>query len=82
MRYDWGMRVKTSITLDQTTLDAIDKIAGGKSNRSRIIERAVRDLIARERRAARDARDRDILDANADVLNNEMHDVLGYQVKI
>ena len=76
------MRVKTSVTLDEETLAALDEEAGDETNRSRLIEQAVLDFIDRRRRAARDARDREISDRESDALNEEMADVLDYQVKI
>ncbi len=76
------MKVKTSVTLDPETLRAIDEIAGAHLNRSRIIEQAVLELIERRRRADRDARDLEILNRSADVLNQEVEDILGYQVEL
>lgn len=73
------MRVKTSITLSPETLKALDRMGGGKQNRSRLIEQAVRAYVAARARAERDARDRSILDGEADALNREMEDVLAYQ---
>jgi metal-responsive CopG/Arc/MetJ family transcriptional regulator len=74
------MRVKTSITLSPETLKALDKVGGGRANRSRLIEEAVRAYVAARARAARDARDLEILDSAARDLNREMEDVLAYQV--
>ncbi|MEK6608309.1 MAG: ribbon-helix-helix protein, CopG family [Myxococcota bacterium] len=74
------MKVKTSITLSSDAVRAVDRIAGKTSNRSRVIEQAIRELAARRERDARDARDRAILDSSADALNAEMADVLLYQV--
>ncbi len=74
------MKVKTSVTLSPETLQAIDEIAGELLNRSRVIEQAVLEFIERRRRAARDAKDLDILNRSADVLNEEVEDILGYQV--
>jgi len=75
------MKVKTSITLSSDTLDAIDQLAGDGSNRSRVIERAVLEFINRRRRAIREQRDLEILNAGADELNREAEDVLEYQVE-
>ena len=75
------MRVKTSVTLSREVLRALDKAAGPASNRSRLIEAAVRDYLARRARAARDARDLEILDRSADELNREARDVLEYQIE-
>ncbi len=76
------MRLKTSVTLPEDLLRYLDRIGGGRTNRSRLIEQAVRDLIENRLRAERDARDLDILNRHADRLNVEADDVLKYQVKI
>jgi metal-responsive CopG/Arc/MetJ family transcriptional regulator len=73
------MRVKTSVTIDETVLRAIDKAVTRTRSRSRIIEDAAREFLARRTRAAREARDLAILNEAADALNREMEDVLGYQ---
>jgi metal-responsive CopG/Arc/MetJ family transcriptional regulator len=80
--YISSMRVKTSITLPEELLRALDRSAGGLTNRSRAIEKAVRDMLEAEARAARDARDVELINRHADRLNDEAADVLGYQVKI
>jgi metal-responsive CopG/Arc/MetJ family transcriptional regulator len=76
------MRVKTSVTLSAETLRAIDEVAGELLNRSRVIELAVLEFIERRRRADRDARDLEILNRSADVLNEEVEDILGYQPEL
>jgi len=74
-----GMRVKTSVTIDETVLRAIDKATSPGRSRSRILEDAAREFLKRRSRTAREERDRRILDASADALNLEMEDVLAYQ---
>jgi metal-responsive CopG/Arc/MetJ family transcriptional regulator len=74
-----GMRVKTSVTIDEGLLRAIDKVASRGRSRSRIIEDAAREYLAVRARAAREGRDLQILNAVADALNREMEDVLAYQ---
>ena len=80
--YIGGMKVKTSVTLSPETLRAIDEIAGELLNRSRVIEQAVLEFIERRRRADRDARDLEILNRSADALNQEVEDILAYQVEL
>jgi len=75
------MKVKTSITLSTDAIAAIDALAGARSSRSRVIEQAVTEFVARQRRRQRDAKDREILDHAAQRLNRETEDVLGYQVE-
>ena len=76
------MKVKTSVTLSPETLRTIDRLAGKRFSRSRIIEQAIVELAARRDRARRDARDLGILNDSADEMNREMADVLGYQVDL
>lgn len=78
----WGMRVKTSVTIDESVLRAIDKAASRGQSRSRIIEEAAREFLARRARTARETRDLEILNAAADALNSEMEDVLAYQAEL
>lgn len=73
------MRVKTSVTIDERVLRAIDKTTTRQRSRSRVIEDAAREFLARRSRAAREARDREILNDAADALNREMDDVLTFQ---
>jgi metal-responsive CopG/Arc/MetJ family transcriptional regulator len=73
------MRVKTSVTIDDRVLRAIDKTTTRHRSRSRVIEDAAREFLARRARAAREARDLAILNESAEALNDEMEDVLGYQ---
>ena len=77
-----GMRVKTSVTIDEEVLKAIDRATTPGRSRSRIIEDAARDYLARQARSARDARDRELIDEVADALNAEMDDVLTYQADL
>ncbi len=76
------MRVKTSVTIDEKVLRAIDRVATSGRSRSRIIEDAARDYLARRARIARDTRDRKRIDEAADALNDEMEDVLSYQADV
>jgi metal-responsive CopG/Arc/MetJ family transcriptional regulator len=73
------MRVKTSVTIDERVLRAIDKATTRSRSRSRLIEDAAREFLARRTRAATEARDLAILNDVADALNREMDDVLSYQ---
>lgn len=74
------MKVKTSITLSKDILKAIDQFSGQYKNRSDFLEVAARALIAQLSRAARNAKDLEILNQHADELNQEAADVLTYQV--
>ncbi|PYQ05742.1 MAG: hypothetical protein DMF83_14500 [Acidobacteria bacterium] len=76
------MRVKTSVTIEESVLRAIDKTTSRTRSRSRVIEDAAREFLARRARAAREARDLAILNESADALNREMEDVLAYQADV
>ncbi len=79
--YTSGMKLKTSVTLDEELVSAVEKAAREGESRSRVIERLLRQSLAARERAAIDQRDRDIIDAHAAELNGEAVDVLGYQVE-
>jgi len=76
------MRVKTSVTIDERVLKAIDRATTRNRSRSRLIEDAAREFLSRRARAAREARDLAILNESAADLNEEMEDVLGYQADV
>jgi metal-responsive CopG/Arc/MetJ family transcriptional regulator len=73
------MKIKTSITLSEETILAIDEIG---SNRSRVIEEAVSEYLVRRRRQQRDARDLELLNRHAEDLNREVEEVLAYQADL
>jgi metal-responsive CopG/Arc/MetJ family transcriptional regulator len=74
------MKVKTSITLAEDVLKAIDEQSGSHQSRSDFIEKAVRAYIAQVLRDRQNARDLEIINRQADRLNEEAQDVLTYQV--
>ena len=74
------MKVKTSITLSEDLLKAIDQFSGQYKNRSDFIETAVWALITQMLRDAQNTKDLTILNRRADALNREAADVLTYQV--
>lgn len=77
-----SMKVKTSITLPEDLLKAIDQYAGEHKNRSKFIEDAVRAFITELIQKQQDARDLEIINQHADSLNQEAADVLTYQVDL
>ena len=76
------MKVKTSITLSEELLKAIDKRAKKYKNRSDFIEAAVWAFIGQMIRDEQNARDLEIINRRADYLNQEAADVLTYQVAL
>jgi len=76
------MKIKTSITLSQDVLKAVDKLSRSYKNRSEFIEMAVRAYIAQTFRNEQNAQDLEIINRQADTLNSEAIDVLAYQVSL
>lgn len=74
------MKRKTSITLSEDVLEAIDKRSGDAKNRSDFIETAIRSHIAKLIRDEQNMKDLDIINRHADRLNIEAADVLAFQV--
>jgi metal-responsive CopG/Arc/MetJ family transcriptional regulator len=75
-RYNYLVRVKTSITLPEELLDRLDSV---DKNRSALLERAALAYLARLEAEQRDRRDLRIINRNAERLNREAMDVLDYQ---
>ena len=76
------MKVKTSITLSEEILEAIDLHIGEYRSRSEFLETAARDFLAQLARKEAEQRDLDIINRHADSLNAEAEDVLTYQVPL
>ena len=74
------MKLKTSITLEQEVVTAVDEAAREGESRSQVIERLLRQSFSARERVRIDKRDRNIIDEHADELNEEAVDVLAYQV--
>ncbi|MEJ7709258.1 MAG: ribbon-helix-helix domain-containing protein [Pyrinomonadaceae bacterium] len=73
------MKVKTSITLSEDVVEAVDELAGEVGNRSEFIETALRSYIARIKRAEQNSRDLEIINRRHVRLNREAEDVLAFQ---
>ncbi|OGQ91389.1 MAG: hypothetical protein A2289_21690 [Deltaproteobacteria bacterium RIFOXYA12_FULL_58_15] len=76
------MKVKTSITLSPDVILELDNLAETAGNRSAVVETALRAYFAARKREHRDREDLALINANADDLNHEALDVLGYQVEL
>lgn len=76
------MKVKTSITLSEELLGAIDRHQSDFKSRSEFLEQAARSYLIRLARRKAEQRDLEILNRRADELNAEAEDVLGYQVPL
>ena len=68
------MRVKTSIALPEGLLSRLVRV---DKNRSALLERAALAYLAQLERQARDRRDVEIIERNAERLNREAMDTLG-----
>ncbi len=73
------MKIKTSVTLSEYLLQEIDNMSTGKINRSAFIEAAVQSYIIQKKKQEQQKRDLEILNKQADRLNNEAEDVLSFQ---
>ncbi len=76
------MKVKTSITLPDEVLEAIDLHMGEYRSRSEFLETAARKFIAQLAREEAEQRDLEIINRRADALNAEAEDVLTYQAPL
>ena len=72
-------KVKTSVSLSEGLLHAVDTLAG-ESSRSAWIERSVRASVQRALRHQRDQNDLRLLNDHADKLNRESADASAYQI--
>ena len=75
-RYNYLVRIKTSITLPEDLLKSIDRTG---PNRSAFIERASRAYLARLEKLKREQRDVEIINAHSRRMNAEAMDVISYQ---
>jgi len=73
------MKVKTSITLSEDVVEAVDGLAGESRNRSEVIETALRSYLARMKRDEQNSHDLGIINRRATRLNREAEDVLAFQ---
>jgi metal-responsive CopG/Arc/MetJ family transcriptional regulator len=76
------MKTKTSITLSEDVLKAIEVHSKYYGSRSEFIETALMAFMAQIERGERNAKDLRILNRRAKRLNKEAVDVLTYQVEL
>ncbi|MFO8065708.1 MAG: hypothetical protein R6V29_13880 [Spirochaetia bacterium] len=72
------MKVKTSVTLSEELLEALSQETGA-TNRSAVIEEATWRYLRERVREKRDAREVELINEQADELNEEALDVLAFQ---
>lgn len=73
------MKVKTSITLSEEVVEAVDRLSGETRNRSEFIEMALRHFIVQQERDRQNACDLEIINRRHARLNREAEDVLAFQ---
>ena len=76
------MKVKTSITISNDVLVAIDEHSREFKSRSKFLEVSAREYLAHLARTAMERRDLEIINRRAEALNAEAEDVLSYQVPL
>jgi metal-responsive CopG/Arc/MetJ family transcriptional regulator len=76
------MKEKTSITLSSDVLAQVDRNAGSKASRSAFIESVLREYFKAKVREAINARDLELINANADYLARESRELDEYQAPI
>lgn len=76
------MKSKTSITLSEDIVAAIDELTPDGGSRSETIERLLRESLRARERRARELKDLEAINRHADELNKEAEDVLTYQVEV
>ena len=76
------MKIKTSITISEDLIQQIDNYLDSSGSRSALIEQALREFLATKANLIREARDIEILNNRAKILNKEAKDVLSYQVEL
>jgi metal-responsive CopG/Arc/MetJ family transcriptional regulator len=70
---------KISVSLPPDLLAKIDNLVGKSRKRSKLIEDALRDFVAKKQPKTLNKRDIEILNRNAEKLNEEALDTLEYQ---
>lgn len=77
------MKVETTISLAPELLQELDRILAnnGYGSLSDLIEEALRNFLSQGEQPARSSDDLELINRNADRLNEEAQDVLTYQVE-
>jgi metal-responsive CopG/Arc/MetJ family transcriptional regulator len=76
------MKTKTSITLSDEVLKAIDVYLGEYRSRSEFLETAARKFIVQLAQKKAEQRDLEIINRSAESLNAEAEDVLTFQIPL
>ncbi len=73
------MKLKTSLTLSEDLIAALDRLAGPNVSRSSFVETILRDYIEERAQVRRMARETAAINRHAANLNAEMNDALSFQ---
>jgi len=73
------MKVKTSLTLSEDLLEALDRMADPQDSRSSFIEKILRNFVEQRAQRRRLAREVAAINQHAAKLNAEMSDALSLQ---
>lgn len=76
-----NMRVRTSISLPEELLVKVDKLAGAKKRRSQVVESALVAYVAKQAPQKLNKRDIDIINQNADLINEQVEETLEFQAE-
>ncbi len=78
------MKTETTISLEPELLQALTRFLGanGHSSLSELIEEALRRFLASEKRKTYDAHELELINRNAERLDQEAEDVLAYQMEL
>ncbi len=76
------MKCKTSITLSEGVVKAVDRLTPKGGSRSQTIERLLLESVQRHTRRSRDLKDLELINRNSEQLNEEADDVLAYQADL
>ena len=76
------MKTKRSITISEDILMSIEQIVGKTNSSSEFIENILRKYLLEKKAKEQQLRDLEILNNNAEYLNQEAKDVLEYQIAL
>jgi len=78
------MKIETTISLDPELLEGLNRLlaANGHGSVSELIEEMLRRFLVKKKQRAYDLRELDLINQNADRLNQEADDVLTYSEMI
>ncbi len=76
------MKIQTSVILSENLLSTIEQLSEKDKTLSDIIEAALQSYIAKLKRAEETNNDIELINKNADYLNQESQDALQYQVEL